>query len=195
MRKLLSMQLLTKIKIKNTILAIIVSVVAIFVPSFIFNKWMEGIVFFFSHWFIREQFSKQYHSPTHALCRLVTSVVFFFGVSFVLPFGFSLFSAIPICYFISWVGFTKKQADYYELKYENLKRELEKKKEFNTDTCSLDELLARCNELHFSKDKTELAIEFFIYKTKQSELADKFCIEEKSIQQHKRRLRQKLNNK
>ena len=189
------MQLLTKIKIKNTILAIITSVVAIFVPSLILDKWIEGIVFFFAHWFIREQFQKQYHSPTHAMCRLITSVVFFFGVSFILPFALSLFSAIPINYFIGWVGFTKKQADDFEIKYLRIKRELEKKSEFNTGTCTKDELIARCNQLHFSKDKTELAIEFFINKTKQSELADKLCVEEKSIQQNKRRLKQKLNNK
>lgn len=184
-----------KTKTKNLILAIITSVVAIFIPSLIFDKWIEGVVFFFCHWFIREQYEKQYHHIVPAMCRLITSIIFFFGVSFILPFALSLFSAIPICYFISWVGFTKKQADYYELKYTRLKEELERKSEFNTDTCSKDELIARCNELHFSKDKTELAIEFFINKTKQSELADKFCVDEKSIQQSKRRLKQKLNNK
>ena len=189
------MRLLTKIKVKNTILAIITSVVAIFVPSLIFNKWIEGVVFFICHWLIREQFPKQYHRSTHAMCRLITSVVFFFGVSFVLPLSLSLFSAVPICYFISWVGFTKKQADYYELKYTRLKEELEKKKDFSTDTCTREELIVRCRDLGFSKDKTELAIEFFINKTKQSELADKLCVEEKSIQQNKRRLKQKLNSK
>lgn len=125
-----------KSKTKNTILAIITSVVAIFVPSLIFNKWIEGIVFFFCHWFIREQFEKQYHHIVPAMCRLITSIVFFFGVSFCLPLALSLFSAIPICYFISWVGFTKKQADDFEIKYERLKQELEKKSEFNTDTCT-----------------------------------------------------------
>ena len=189
------MRLLTKIKVKNTILAIVVSIVAIFVPSLIFNKWIEGVVFFVCHWLIREQFPKQYHCTSHATCRLVTSVVFFFGVSFILPFALSLFSAIPICYFISWVGFTKKQADDFEIKYLQIKRELEKKSEFNTDTCTEEELIARCRELKFSKEKTELAIEFFINKTKQSELADKFCVDEKSIQQSKRRLKQKLNRK
>lgn len=189
------MRLKTKIKIKNGILAVVVSIIAIFLPSFILNKWIEGVAFFICHWLIREQFPKQYHCTSHSMCRLITSVVFFFGVSFCLPLALSLFSAIPICYFISWVGFTKKQADDFEIKYERLKQELEKKSEFNTDTCTETELISRCNELHFSKDKTELAIEFFINKTKQSELADKFCVEEKSIQQSKRRLKQKLNNK
>lgn len=186
---------MSKTKLKNTILAIITTIVAIFVPSLIFNKWFEGVFFFVCHWLIREQFPKQYHHIIPATCRLITSVVFFFGSTFILPFALSLFSAIPINYFIGWVGFTKKQADDFEIKYLRLKREIEKKSEFNTDTCTKDELVSRCNELHFSKEKTELAIEFFINKTKQSELADKFCIDEKSIQQSKRRLKQKLNNK
>lgn len=184
-----------KTKTKNSILAIITSIVAIFIPSLIFGKWIEGIVFFFFHWFIREQFPKQYHHIIPAMCRLITSVVFFFGVSFCLPLALSLFSAIPICYFISWIGFTKKQADDFEVKYLRLKRELEKKSEFNIETCTKEQLIARCNELHFSNDKTELAIEFFIKKTKQSELADKLCVEEHSITRRKMRMKQQLNNK
>lgn len=197
MRKLLNMLLKTKtkIKVKNAILAVVVSTAAIFIPALILNKWVEGITFFICHWFIREQFPKQYHRSTHAMCRLITSAVFFFGVSFILPLGWSLFSAVPICYFISWVGFTKKQADDYELKYLRLKEELERKKEFNVENCTEEELIYRCKELGFRKDKIELCIEFFINKTKQSILADKLSLDEKSIQQSKRRLRQKLNNK
>lgn len=183
-----------KIKFKNKVLAIITSIVAISLPSLIFGKWIEGVVFFFCHWFIREQFPKQYHHIVPAMCRLITSLIFFFGVSFILPLGLSLVSAIPINYFIGWVGFTKKQADYYELKYFRLKEKLEQKREFSTDNCTETELIARCNELRLSEETTKLAIEFFIKKTKQSELADKLCIEEKSVQTSKRRLKQKLNN-
>lgn len=146
------MRLLTKIKLKNTILAIIVSVVAIFVPSLIFNKWIEGVGFFFAHWFIREQFPMQYHSPTHALCRLITSLVFFFGVSFALPLGLSLFSTIPICYFISWIGFTKKKADDYELKYQRLKEKYCNEKE---------NLLLKCRQVKLSERDTEIALMYF----------------------------------
>lgn len=92
------------------------------------------------------------------------------------------------------MGCTKAQADYYEQKYERLKSQLEKKKDFSTDTCTEDELLARCKELRFSEENTNLAVEFFIKKTKQSDIADKLCIEEKSVQTRKRRLKQKLNN-
>ena len=182
-----------KNKIKNVILAVVVSIIAIFIPSWIFNKWIEGIVFFFCHWFIREQFSKQYHHIVPAMCRLITSVVFFFGVSFVLPLALSLVSAIPINYFIGWIGFTKKQADYYELKYFRLKEKLEQKREFSTDTCTESELINRCKELRLNEENTRLAIEFFIKKTKQSEIADSLCVEEHAVATRKLRLKKKLN--
>ena len=141
-----------KSKIKNTILAIVVSIIAIFIPSLIFNKWIEGIVFFFCHWFIREQFPKQYHHIVHSMCRLITSLVFFFGVSFVLPMGLSLFSAIPINYFIGWVGYTKKQADDYEVQYELLKEQYCNEKE---------ELLCKCRNARLSQRDTEIAVMYF----------------------------------
>lgn len=146
------LQTKTKIKIKNSILAGIVAVSAIFIPALIFNKWIEGLVFFICHWLIREQFSKQYHRSTHAMCRVVTSAVFFFGVSFILPFHLSLFSAIPICYFISWVGFTKKQADYYEVKYQRIKEKYCNKKE---------NLLLKCREAKLCERDTEIAVKYY----------------------------------
>lgn len=184
-----------KTKNKNLILAIIVSVVAIFVPSFLLNKWIEGAIFFFCHWIIREQFKKQYHHIIPAMCRLITATVLFFGITFVLPTSLSLLSAIPINYFIGWVGYTKKQADFYEIKYINLKEKLEQNKDFNVNTCTKEQLITRCQELHLSKEQTELAIKFFIDKTKHSIIAEALCIEEKSVTRKKIRLKEKLNKK
>lgn len=182
-------------KIKNTILAVAVSVIAIFIPAFILEKYIEGEFFFICHWLIREQFPRQYHHIIPAMCRLLTSVIFFFGVSFMLPLAWSLVSAVPICYFISWVGFTKKQADVYELKYTKLKEQLEKKKEFNLATCTEKELIERCQELRMSEENAKLCVEFFIKKTKQKVIADELNIEEKSVQMRKLRLKNKLNRK
>ena len=180
-------------KTKNMILAMAVSVVAIFVPAFLLNKWFEGAIFFVCHWLIREQFPKQYHHIVPATCRLITSVTFFFGVSFILPFALSLISAIPINYFIGWVGFTKKNEEYYVYKYEKLKAQLEAKKPFSTDSCTEAELIARCKELGMKPDNIDLAIELFIKKTKQSKIADKLCVNEAAICIRKYRLKEKLN--
>ena len=184
-----------KAKIKNLILAIAVSVVAIFLPAWILNKWFEGLFFFICHWLIREQFPKQYHHIIPSMCRLITSVIFFFGVSSILPFALSLFSAIPINYFIGWVGFTKKQADTYQLKYEKLKAKLERDKNFLVDFCTEEELRKRCRVLKFSEENTNLAVELFVKKTKQSEIAERLCVDEASVRIRKYRLKEKLNKK
>ena len=182
-------------KTKNTILAVVVSAIAIFVPAWLLDKWAEAIFFFMCHWLVREQFPKQYHHIVPATCRLITSAVFFFGVCFVLPRDFSMLSAIPINYFIGWVGFTKKQADTYEVKYNRLKEQLEKNSEFSVETCTEKELYSRCREIGLSQENIDLAFEFFIAKTKQSIIADKLCINEKSVQTRKQRLKEKLNKK
>lgn len=143
------------------VLAIITSVIAIFIPALIFNKWIEGIVFFFCHWFIREQFPRQYHHIIPSTCRLITSVVFFFGVSFVLPLGLSLFSAVQICYFISWVGCVKATSDYYQTKCEKLQEKYCNEKE---------ELLLKCRKANLGERDTEIALKYFYEKQTPKEI-------------------------
>ena len=149
------MRLRTKIEIKNNILAIITLIIAILIPSFIFKKWIEGFVFFICHWLIREQFPKQYHCTSHAVCRIITGIVFFFGISFVLPLSLSLISAIPICYFISWVGFTKKQAIDFERDYNNVCERYCNEK---------NDLLVACRKAKLNERDTEIAILYFYEK-------------------------------
>lgn len=114
-----------KTKTKNLILVTIVSTLSCLVPALIFHKWLEALIFFVCHWLIREQFPKQYHHIVPAICRTITACVMFFGISFMLPLELSLFSAIPICYFISWVGFVKKSADEFEVKCDELETRIE----------------------------------------------------------------------
>lgn len=109
-----------KTKTKNTIYVTLVSTISLIIPALLFSKWLEAIIFFFCSWFIREQFPKQYHHIVPAVCRTITACVMFFGVSFVLPLELSLLSAVPICYFISWVGFIKKTNDDLEVKCDKL---------------------------------------------------------------------------
>lgn len=163
--------------------------IAILIPAFLLNKWIEGIILFFAHWYIREQFPAQYHSVMPSKCRLITFAVYFFGVCFMLPISASFFSGIMLCYLIAAVGYIKHQADTYELKY----RRATEPKPFNTSTCTRASLIARCNALHFSKANTDLAIAFFIDQTKQSEIADRLVIDEKSVQRRKMRMKRQLN--
>lgn len=82
---------------------------------------------------------------------------------------------------------------YLRIEYNKIINQLLFDKSFDVDLCTKEELINRCAELNFSKENTELAIKFFIKKTKQSDIADELCIDEKSAQTRKRRLKQKLN--
>lgn len=174
---------LTQRKIKNAILAIVITAIAILIASLLTGKYIEGILFFFIHWFIREQFPKQYHYVVPSMCRTVSAIVFFFGTCFILPFNMSILSAVPICYFIGWVGYKAKLGDLYLMNID---------KPFNINTCTEKELRKRCEQLRISTENTELAVEFFIKQTKQSIIAERLCIDEKSVTTRKKRLKQKL---
>ena len=143
------------------ILAIVVSAVAIFIPSWIFGKWIEGIAFFVCHWLIREQFPQQYHHIVPSVCRLLTGTIFFFGVSFMLPVSASIIFSIPINYFIGWVGYTKKQADYYEHQCEKLKNKYCNEKE---------NLLLLCKRACLNERDTEIAMQYFYEKKAPKEI-------------------------
>lgn len=64
---------------------------------------------------------------------------------------------------------------------------------FDVDTCTTGELLIRCRALRFSAQNVSLAVKFFILKTPHKEIADKFCIDEKSVTMRKWRMKLKLN--
>lgn len=84
--------------------------------AWIFNKWIVAILFCISHLTIRPFFEKQYHCGTTALCLILTLTISFFGIAYCLPLSISLLSAIPIAYFISWIGYiAQDRLDCYEI--------------------------------------------------------------------------------
>lgn len=97
-----------KTKTKNSILIIVCTIIATIIPALILSKWIEAIIFVVCHTLIRNQFPKQYHHIIPYMCRLISSLIFFFGTCIVLPLQFSLFSAVVICYVVSVVGFQKR---------------------------------------------------------------------------------------
>ena len=134
-------------------------------------------------------------------CIIVSSTICLFGTYLSIPIGVSFISCIIVGVAFAIITWHIQDLINLKAKYDKINKELEclkasieKDKSFDVDSCTKDELVSRCKKLNLSNDATELAIELFINKTKQSVIADKLCIEEKSVQQHKRRLRKKLNN-
>lgn len=73
--------------------------------AWIFDKWFEAILFCISHTIIRYSFEKQYHCESTCLCLILTLTILFFGIAYCLPISISLLFTIPLCFFISWVGY------------------------------------------------------------------------------------------
>lgn len=159
----------------------VVSMIALF--AFLLEKEIEAICFCVAHIAIRPKFAKQYHSSLTHVCLFITLIIAFFGILLCLPISTSLLFAVPLAFGVAWIGYIAQD-----------RLDLLTPKSFNIDTCTESELIARCKELHFSDENTELAIEFFIRKTKQSIIADRICIDEKSVTTRKKRMKQKLNN-
>ena len=139
-------------KTKNTILVILVVIIASLVPAIIFGKWKEAICFNICHCLIRPQFKREYHHIIPEICRTITGCVFFFGISFVLPFSISFISAIPINYIIGWIGCVKATSDYYEKECSRLREKYCNDKE---------ELLLKCRNAKLSERDTKLALMHF----------------------------------
>ena len=142
-----------------------------------------------------------FHMATIFGCMIVSTTICLFGLYLSMPISVSFISSVIMGVgfsIITWhiqdiINIAKHNAELQQ-ELNIFKQSIQADVSFDADNCTEKELVARCKELKMSDDAIELAIELFIKKTKQSVIADKMCVEEKSIQQQKRRLRKKLNN-
>lgn len=154
------------------------------IMALITGKFIETIGLFVSFLLLRYTFEKTWHSKSFWMCIFISCIVFVTGIAFVPNKGVSILACIAFGLLIDFLAYKYKD-------YEDIRCQLFKP--FNVDTCTEAELLTRCQEIGLSEENTKLAFEFFIKKTKQSVIADLLCINEKSVQIRKKRLRQKLN--
>lgn len=159
--------------------------------SFLVGKPIEFALIFLPYFATKGFYSQQYHSASLKHCLLLSVGIFAFAVLITVPKEYSictsLFIGILIAFASCKVGEVQVKLKAYA--------ELTAPKPFNVDTCTEVELVERCKELRLSQENTELAVDFFIRKTKQSLIADRLCIDELSVKMRKLRLKQKLNNK
>ena len=157
---------------------------AIALMAVITGKYIETIGLFVSFVALRNEFGKTWHSKSFWRCIFISCIVFVFSIGFLPNKGVILLACIAFGLCIDYVAY--KYKDYEDIR-------LELYKPFNVDTCTRAELLTRCREVGLSEENTELAIEFFITKTKQSIIAERLCITEEAVHKRKLRFRKKLN--
>lgn len=187
-----------KTKTKNLIYVNIVTIIALGIPAILLGKYIEAITFYFAHWFIREQFSRQYHHIVPAICRILTAAIMFFGLSFVLPLSWSLLSSIPICYFISWVGYVKKTSDVYQVKCNELSEKYAcLKDKINTDVYKMteDELRRYGQSKGLSEAICDTLVLRVIYNYRWVDIQHERNFSKDGIRYHKEKIRKCLNIK
>lgn len=170
--------------------------------SWLIGKPIEFLLIFLLYFFTKGLYARQYHSQSLKECFVLSLIVFSLAlmacVSSMASILFSVMLGLTIAFISYKVGviqFKLKDYEYIEPRYNELVAFYEnatKSKPFDVNTCTEEELRKRCEELRFSYDNTELAVEFFIKKTKQSVIADRLCIDEKSVTTRKKRLKAKL---
>lgn len=125
------------------------------------------------------------------VCVALSILMCWIMIVVTLPISVSILSGVVVALIDCYLLY--KIRDYFDIRNEIA--EINKPNPFNVNTCTEAELLERCRKLRLSKENTELAVDFFIHKTKQSVIADRLCVDEKSVTMRKQRLKQKLNNK
>ena len=195
LKRTMSLSLLVKFKLWQ--IAVNTAIfIAVFSFAFLLGKYLESLIVLISYFLLRYRFDKTFHHKNMWICVALSILMCWIMIAISLPIQVSILSGIVVALVDGYILYKVK--DYYDIKegYHNAVLELEeinKPKPFNVDTCTKEALLARCEELKFPVENTELAVMFFIDKIKQSEIADKLCVEEKSITTRKKRMKAKLN--
>lgn len=154
--------------IKRQLWVYAIVIASILLSSWIFNKWIEGIMFCIAHICIRNAFDKQFHFKKTAYCLTLTLAIIWFAIPITLPLATSLLSSIPIAFAICFFGFVVQ--DWVDLKLYKRKHEM-----FNLKTCTKEQLIEACNMLGYTSEKQELAIMFFIEKLSNKNVWLRLC--------------------
>lgn len=163
---------------------------SIFLCAWMFDRWIEAVMFCIAHTCIRQAFKKQFHFNSTAYCLTLTLAIVWFAIPITLPIEISLLSSIAIAFVICLFGYLAQ--DRVDL------LKATKSKKFNFKHCTKEEMIEICNELGYSKDKQEIAIMLFVDKLKNKQVWEILCntqrnIEWSSVNKCKYRIKKDIN--
>ena len=141
---------------------------SVFIVATIFSKYIEALCFLTSFFSLRYKFPKTYHSDSIVVCMICT--ISMFGLSIIIcpPIYMYLLVSIIFAYidcFILW--FIKDRQDLIVYKQYS--------ESFKLETATEEQIVERCKVLKYNKDKTTLAIKFFVEKLSNREVYDWLC--------------------
>lgn len=142
--------------------------------AWIFNKWIEAIMFCIAHTCIRNAFNKQFHFNITAYCLSLTMAIIWFSIPITLPLTTSLLSSIPVAFLICFVGFiAQDRVDLYgDIQKLNLyvSELLSKVNHKDIYAMSEDELYKHCRNCGLGEEDCKIAYFVVIERLKGKEL-------------------------
>lgn len=195
---------LIKIKIKKFIIQqlwlYIIVISSIVLCSWVFNRWLEGLMFCIAHVCIRRVFDKQFHFNKTAYCLALTLAIIWFAIPITLPIAVSLLSSIPIAFLICFIGFyaqdridLQRQNKDLEHEIKAIIEELNKYKQIDIYKMTQEELRQYGASQHLSEVQIDILCMRVFDHLKISEMCKYANYGRTTIKYHLGQIKQKLN--
>lgn len=167
-----------KLKIKDFIIDSLWEYLLVFASialcAWIFDRWIEAIMFCIAHTCIRSAFDKQFHFNSTACCLSLTLAIIWFAIPITLPLATSLLSSIPIAFIICFFGYLAQDRVDLMLEVKKLNKEvtelLHKIEHKNIYAMSEQELYEHCRNCGLDDVECKIAYYVVIEKLKGKEL-------------------------
>lgn len=173
--RLLKAKILIRDFILDELWVYIIIIGSVALCSWLFGKWIQGIMFVIAHIVIRKVFDKQFHFNVTAYCLALTLAIIWFAIPITLPMATSLLSSIPIAFAICFFGYLAQ--DRVDLLVEKKARTMLK-----LSNITKDQVIEIYNELGYNKDKQDIAVMFFVDKLTNKQVWEILCNTQRNVE-------------
>lgn len=141
---------------------------SVFIVATIFNKYIEAVCFLTAFFLLRYTFPKTFHSDSLVVCMTFTITMFSLSIIICPPIYMYFFVSILFALFDSFLLWAiKDRKDLIEYKKYS--------ESFKLETATKEQIIERCKILKYDKDKTELALKFFVERLSNKQVYEYLC--------------------
>ena len=172
---------------------------SIVLVSWLFDKWIEGIMFCIAHTVVRGVFSKQFHFHTTSFCLSLTLQIIWFVIPTIFSIHFSLLASILMAFIVAMIGYivqelidTKQQVAKLEKYSTELLMELQAKSTKDIYAMTEDELYEHCRSCGLDEEDCKIAYFIVIERLKGKELYHALPYSEATIKRRRLKIMSKI---
>lgn len=172
---------------------------AVAMVAYIFDKWIEALMFCISHTVIRMLFNKQFHFRKTAYCLTLTLVIIWFAIPATFSVELSLLSSIPIAFGISMIGFIVQDRIDLQAEVKQLERhctdlvaKLNATATKDIYAMNEDELYEHCRSCGLDEEDCKIAYFLIIERLKGKELYNALPYSEATIKRKRLKIMSKI---